>query len=144
MPIAQINVARMRAPLDTDTMKEFRDFIAPINMLAESSSGFIWRFREEDYPDLPPHEDEMLAINMSVWADLEELQEFTFKTVHSYFIRSRKKWFHQLGHPHVVLWWVEEGHIPSLADGFERLRIFEEQGPTDKAFLFAQAETFRP
>ncbi len=144
MPIAQINIARMLAPLDSDTMKEFREFLAPVNQLAESSPGFIWRFRDEDYPDLPPPEDEMIVVNMSVWASLEELQEFTYKTVHSYFIRSRKRWFHELGHPHTVLWWVKDGEIPELKEGFAKLALLEKFGPTKDGFLFAQAASFKP
>ena len=41
--LAQINIARMRAPLDSTEMEEFREFIGPINALAERQEGFIWR-----------------------------------------------------------------------------------------------------
>lgn len=145
MQIAQINIAQMLAPLDSTTMKEFHDFLGPINLLAESSPGFVWRYRDEDHPDAAaPWDDNMLVVNMSVWASLEELQEFTYKTVHSYFIRSRKRWFHQLGHPHTVLWWVEDGHIPTLEEGKARLEQLERDGPTAAGFLFAQANSFKP
>jgi hypothetical protein len=145
MNIAQINIAQMKAPLESDVMKEFRDFLAPVNLLAESSPGFIWRYSDENAHELEyPWENEMLIVNMSVWENVEALQDFTYKTVHSYFIKSRKKWFHQLGHPHTVLWWVEEGHIPTLVEAKEKLASLEKYGPTEDSFLFAQADLFKP
>lgn len=145
MNIAQINIAQMKAPLESELMKEFRDFLAPVNLLAESSPGFIWRYSDENAHEFEhPWKDDMLIVNMSVWNDVEALQDFTYKTVHSYFIKSRRKWFHQLGHPHTVLWWVEEGHIPSLIEAKAKLDSLEKNGPTKSAFLFSQADLFKP
>lgn len=138
MPIAQINVARMIAPFESETMKEFRDFIDPINKLAESSPGFIWRFTNEHGDEDLHFPDEYIVVNMSVWESHEALHEFVYKTVHSYFIKSRKRWFHQLGHPHTALWWVDEGEIPDLSDGKKRLALLESKGPTAEAFTFAK------
>ena len=145
MNIAQINIAQMKGPLESAVMKEFRDFLAPVNLLAESSPGFVWRYSDDNAHEFEyPWEDEMLVVNMSVWENVEALQDFTFKTVHSYFLKSRKKWFHQLGHPHAVMWWVEEGHIPTLIEAKEKLAFLEKNGPTEDAFLFAQADLFKP
>lgn len=145
MNIAQINIARMRGPLESDGMKEFRNFLAPVNQLAESSPGFVWRYKDENAHEFEyPWTDEMLIVNMSVWDSVEALQDFTYKTVHSYFVKSRKQWFHQLDHPHTVLWWVEEGYIPTLVEAKEKLALLEKEGPTAAAFLFAHADLFKP
>lgn len=145
MNIAQINIAQMKAPMESELMKEFRDFLAPVNLLAESSPGFIWRYSDENAHEFKyPWKDDMLIVNMSVWDNIESLQDFTYKTVHSYFIKSRRKWFHQLGHPHTVLWRIEEGHIPTLIEAKEKLDSLKKNGPTKSAFLFAQADLFKP
>jgi hypothetical protein len=144
MQLAQINIARMLAPLESQKMKEFRAFLAPVNLLAESSPGFIWRYSDENAHQFGmPWEDEMIIVNMSVWQDMDTLHNFTYQTVHSYFIKSRKKWFHQLDHPHAVLWWVEDGHIPTLFEAKAKLELLEKNGPTAEAFLFQQAEEFQ-
>jgi hypothetical protein len=145
MNIAQINIAQMKAPLNSDLMKEFRDFLAPVNLLAESSPGFIWRYQDGNAHDFEyPWENDMLIVNMSVWENVETLENFTYKTVHSYFLQSKRKWFNQLGHPHSVLWWIEEGHIPTLVEAKAKLTLFEKSGPTKDAFLFAQVGLFKP
>ena len=39
--LAQVNVAKMRAPLDDSRMAEFVAALDPINALAEQSPGFV-------------------------------------------------------------------------------------------------------
>lgn len=144
MQLAQINIARMLAPLESEAMKEFRDFLAPVNLLAEASPGFIWRYSDENAHQFEmPWEDEMIIVNMSVWENVASLKSFTYETVHSYFLKSRKKWFHQLDHPHSVLWWVEDGYIPTLTEAKAKLELLKKKGPTEDAFLFQQAELFK-
>ena len=41
--LAQINIARLKAPLDSHELKDFVDNLDRINALAESSDGFVWR-----------------------------------------------------------------------------------------------------
>jgi hypothetical protein len=40
--LAQINLARMIAPLDDPRMTEFVAQLGPINALADRSPGFVW------------------------------------------------------------------------------------------------------
>jgi Domain of unknown function (DUF3291) len=44
---AQVNVARMRAPLDDPVMAGFVARLAEINALADQSPGFVWRLQTE-------------------------------------------------------------------------------------------------
>lgn len=133
--LAQINIAHMKAAQNDPIMKEFVDFLDPINKLADESPGFIWRLVGE--PTEPVPWNDMIIINMSVWENIETLKDFTYNTAHSYFVRSRKKWFQHLGTPHYVLWWVEEGHIPTLAEAAEKLELLAKNGATPDAFTFA-------
>lgn len=138
--IAEFNIARLKAPLDSPSMKEFVDFLAPVNRFAEESPGYIWRLVAPDGQSstfLPPaYEDEMIVTNLTVWQDIDSLRNFVFQTVHAYFLRSRFKWFDQIAEYRTVLWWIEPGHIPTVAEGKLRLEHLTEHGPTPSAFTF--------
>ena len=138
--IAELNIARLKAPLDSPLMKEFVDFLDPVNRFAEESPGYIWRLTAENgQPSsyLPPaFEDERIAANLTVWEDIESLHNFVYQTVHTYFLRSRKKWFEQAAEIQTVLWWIKKGHIPTVEEGKEKLRCLQENGPTADAFTF--------
>ena len=38
---------------------------------------------------------------------------------------------------HFVMWWVQDGHRPSLDEGLARLTLLREQGPSEMAFGWA-------
>lgn len=138
--LAQFNITRLKAPLDAPETKEFTDFLAPVNRFAEESPGFVWRFTGPE--GLPSsylesvYGDAMIVVNMSVWEDIDSLKEFTYKSVHVYFLRNRKKWLEQAAETQVVLWWIPRGHFPTALEGKEKLRQLEEQGPGPWAFTF--------
>lgn len=142
MQLAELNIAALTAPLESPEIFEFREFIPAVNALAENAPGFVWRLKGDesesstDLATTPWDYDPRIIVNMSVWADLESLRNFTFTTAHSYFLRSRKKWFVHLPHPTTVLWWVADGHEPSLAEARARLDLLEKEGPTEGAFTF--------
>ena len=50
MPLAQLNIARMRFPMDSPGMATFVSQLADVNAGAESADGFIWRLKDEDGP----------------------------------------------------------------------------------------------
>ena len=137
--LAQANIGRLRAPVDTQLMEAFRTQLAPINALADATPGFIWRLQTEDGNATairPDPNDELMAINMSVWESLEALQGFVYKSDHVGVMRGRKQWFEPLGRPILVLWWVPVGHRPTVAEALERLNHLEQHGPTAHAFTF--------
>ena len=105
--IAEFNISRLKAPLDSPVMKEFVDFLDPVNRFAEQSPGYIWRLAAPDgmaSSYLPPaYEDEMIVTNLTVWKDIDSLKNFVFQTVHTYFLRSRKKWFDHIADYQTVL-----------------------------------------
>jgi Domain of unknown function (DUF3291) len=137
--LAQVNVGRFRAPLDDPIMEGFRTQLDPINALADESPGFVWRLQTEDgnatgirpYPD-----DDLMAINMSVWESLESLQQFVYKSAHVATLRERKQWFEPMAGPILALWWIPEGHVPTVAEARERLAHLERHGATPHAFTF--------
>ena len=136
--LAQFNVTKLKAPLNAPQTKEFADFLAPVNRYAEESAGFVWRLTAADGQAssyLPPiYSDPMIVTNMSVWRDLESLKQFTYQTVHAYFLRNRKKWLESVGETSFVLWWVPEGHFPTEQEGKEKLETLQSYGPSPAAF----------
>jgi hypothetical protein len=136
--LAQANIGLLRAPIDEPIMKGFRSQLDSINALADRSPGFVWRLQTEDGNALAirPFADERMAINMSVWESLETLQQFVYASAHVGPLRDRKQWFESIEGPILVLWWIPVGHIPTVAEGQERLRRLKERGPSPDAFTF--------
>jgi hypothetical protein len=137
--LAQVNIGRFRAPLETPIMEGFRTQLDPINALADQSPGFIWRLQTEDgnATAIRPYAgDDLMAINMSVWESLESLQQFVYKSGHVDVLRARKQRFEQIEGPILVLWWIPAGQIPTVHDAQDRLQHLKENGPTPHAFTF--------
>ena len=67
--LAQINIGRVRAPLEDRIMDGFRSQLDVINALADRSPGLVWRLQTEqgNAMAIRPLDDERMAINMSVW-----------------------------------------------------------------------------
>jgi hypothetical protein len=138
MHLAQVNIARMRAPLDTVEMSGFVVRIDEVNALADGSPGFVWRLRDESGNNtyLRPYDDDRMLFNLSVWQSIEHLKEFVFKTAHASVMRRRGEWFEKFAGAYVALWWVPEWHRPSVDEAKARLAHLEANGPSPEAFTF--------
>ena len=136
--LAQINIARMLAPIDDPSMAEFVAQLAPVNALADSSPGFVWRLQTEsgDATSIQVYEDDRIIVNLTVWENVESLREFAYKSAHAGVMRDRKKWFEKLDGLYMALWWVPAGHLPSTQEGKERLEHLRTHGDTEFAFSF--------
>jgi hypothetical protein len=141
--IAQINIGRILAPLDTPVMVDFVNNLDRINALADTASGFVWRLVGEgnDATSLRPYEDEWIIINMSVWENIGTLREYVYHTQHVEFLRRRAEWFEKLGTPIMTLWWIPKGHIPTPHEGAAKLDYLQAHGPTPLAFTFKKTFT---
>jgi len=136
--IAQVNIGRMVAPLDSPTMAGFVGQLAAINAIADSTAGFIWRLQTPtgDATSIRVFDDDRMMINMSVWESIEALHEFSYKTSHAGVMSQRANWFERLTTPYMALWWIPVGTVPTPEDGKARLDHLEKHGPTAHAFTF--------
>lgn len=136
--LAQINIGRILAPMDSPTMAGFRERLDEINALADGYPGFVWRLQEADgnATSLRPYEDEWLLINMSVWESIETLREYTYETAHAEVMRGRRQWFEPHTEMYYAMWWVPEGHIPTIEEAQERLGYMQANGESEYAFTF--------
>ena len=137
--LAQLNVAQMKGPLESPVMQEFVDNLVPINSLAESSPGFVWRLQDEDgdATGIRPFGDDLL-VNLSVWSDIASLRGFVFDSLHKTFLVRRNEWFDRMDGVSTVLWWVPFGHIPSVEEAADKLAQQRDQSATQDAFGFRQ------
>ena len=92
--LAQLNVAALKAPLDSPELKDFVDNLDRINALAEQSPGFVWRLKGDgnDATSLRPLGDNVL-VNMSVWRDVDALRDYVYKSAHVEIMRRKREWF---------------------------------------------------
>ena len=138
--LAQLNIGRIKAPVEDPIMDGFMNRLDEINAIADNTPGFVWRLQTEEGNATSIHafDDPMLLVNMSVWESIEALHEYVYRSDHRELLRSRAAWFERHEGPYQVLWWVPAGHIPTVAEAKERLNMLVEQGPTAQAFTFAK------
>jgi len=138
--LAQLNVATLKAPLDSLLLKDFVDNLDRINALAEQSPGFVWRLKGDgnDATSLRPLGDNVL-VNMSVWRDVDALRDYVYKSAHIEIMRRKREWFARSTGSPFALWWVPEGHEPTVAEAVARLQHLHKHGPSAEAFTFGEA-----
>ena len=140
MHLAQLNVGRLVADPESEEVAEFMNALAAINLLGESSPGFVWMLKDEEGVGAtgiryPGHEDdERFVINLTVWEDYDSLRHFVTRSGHGMYLRRRLEWFEKSELPTTVLWWIDEDHTPDLLEAAGRLDMLRENGSTEDAF----------
>ena len=126
--LAQINIGRLIAPIDDPRIAGFVSQLDPVNALADAAPGFIWRLQSASgnaTDILYDERDPSILVNMSVWESVEALREFVYASRHLDVLKERAKWFEKMDKPIYCLWWVPARHIPSVAEGRERLEHYQ-------------------
>ena len=138
--LAQVNVALMNADLDDPIMSGFVQRLDEINTLADGSKGFVWRLQTEagDATYLRPFDDKCILFNMSVWETLEDLRNYVYTSKHVELLKSKANWIKKQNEAHLALWWIQKGHIPSVEEALEKLRLIRAKDPSPEAFNFAK------
>lgn len=81
-----------------------------------------------------PFKDEMMAINISVWEDIESFKNFVYGTVHNYFPKNNKKWLDLWQPSQFIMCWRPAREVPSLERTKEKLEYPQKHGDTPQAF----------
>src|SRR5215471_5957014 len=137
--LAELNIARFRAPMDAPELADFVAALQPVNALADAADGFVWRLQTEEGDATAIHafEDPLMLVNMSVWESLEQLRAFAYTNrAHVSIMRRRREFAEAMAEAYLVLWWVPAGHLPSVDEAKERLEVLRASGPTPHAFTF--------
>ena len=115
--LAQLNIASLKAPIDSPILADFVANLDRINLLADASDGFRWRLETEEgnATSLRPFGDDVI-VNMSVWRDLDALRNYVHHSAHVEIMKRRREWFAHAPQAYAVLWWVPSGHRPSTGE----------------------------
>ena len=142
--LAQVNVARALAPLDSPVMAGFVARIAEINALAEASPGYVWRFQDDTGNALyvRPYEDAHILFNLSVWQTPDHLRAYVYRSNHVEVMRQKQQWFEPSDEAILALWWIPAGTLPTVEEAKARLAHLRQHGASAHAFGFR--EIFSP
>jgi len=137
MHLAELNIARLKYDFEDPRVADFAGNLERVNGIAERSEGFVWRFVDDggaNALDIRMFDDPAVITNLSVWQSPEHLERYVWNTVHKRFYGRRAEWFSLMEKQHFVMWWVDEGHHPSLDEAAARLDHLQAHGDTDFAF----------
>ena len=136
--IAQVNIGRVKGPLEDPVMAGFVARLEEINALADGSPGFVWRLQTSagNATYFRPYDDDRLLLNMSVWETVDALKSYVYHTAHAELLRQRHAWFEKFAGAYAALWWGPAGHIPGIDEAKKRLAHLDAHGPTQFAFTF--------
>lgn len=139
MHLAELNIGRLLAPTDDPQVAEFMANLDRINSLGKRMPGFVWMMEGSGAPDTGNtgariDGDPQFVANLTVWEDVDSLSTFVYKTLHLKFMDRKGEWFEALDKRHFVMWWIPEGHKPTLEEALARLQHLQDNGPSDHAF----------
>ncbi|MEO9897535.1 MAG: DUF3291 domain-containing protein [Paracoccaceae bacterium] len=142
--LAEFNIGVLKYDWNDPRLADFQNNLDRVYKIAERSAGYVWHL------DPAQMETAQLDVNgaiggnprtastLSVWEDAKSLQDFTYNTVHKHFYDRKSEWYDpadQLWTGHrLVMWWVSEGHRPTVDDAMARLQMLEQNGQTESAF----------
>lgn len=141
MQLAEFNIGTLRYDWDDPRVADFAGNLDRVFAIAERSAGYVWHLKGPEMeaaqldPDGPLGGNPRTASTLSVWENLDSFEHFVWKTVHRRFYDRRAEWYDPAEQGlRMVMWWVPEGHRPSVAEAAERLARLAEMGDTPEAF----------
>jgi hypothetical protein len=139
--LAQVNVARLLAPLESEQLAGFVAALDPVNATADEAPGFVWRLQDDsgDATSIEAFQWDTaghlgVIVNLSVWTDLDQLTAFVYSPLHREVLRQRRQWFAAVTDATTACWWVPDGHLPTTTEAEDRIRHLREHGPSPWAF----------
>ena len=143
--LAQVNIGRLLAPLDSAQLADFVAALDSVNAAADAAPGFVWRLQTEDGNATAVQAFEWdrggsagVLVNLSVWESVEALAGYVYSDAHRQVLRRRRQWFERMGEAYTALWWIPDGHTPTTAEAEERVLYLREFGATPYAFTLRE------
>ena len=137
--LAQFNLARSVAELESSAMASFLELVPVLNSLAEQSPGFVWRLTTSEQLEAPEQQlrDPRIVVNLSLWRDETALVAYFRSAEHKSAFRKRHQWFEPAIERKGVLWWIRAPELPNVGEGLRRLAMLNCLGDTPDAFSFS-------
>jgi hypothetical protein len=139
--LAEFNIGTLKHDWNDPRVADFADNVDRVNAVARRSPGFVWQLPEADMdaaqrdPAGPTGGNPRTASTLSVWKDVASLERFVWTSVHGRFYDRKAEWYDPADQGlRFVMWWVPQGHRPTLAEAMERHRHLDAQGNSDHAF----------
>lgn len=139
--LAEFNIGILKYDWDDPRVADFQNNLDRVFAIAERSAGYVWHLQGDEMeaaqldPNGPLGGNPRTASTLSVWQDLDSLKHFVWNTVHKRFYDRRMEWYDPAEQGlRLVMWWVPEGHRPSMAEAVARLKLRETKGDSDAAF----------
>jgi len=137
MQLAELNIGRLIADTDDPRVADFMNNLDRINGLGKRMPGFVWMMEGaagEGNTATKLDDTGRLVPNLTVWEDFPTLENFVFNTLHKKFMERKAEWFEVLDSMHFVMWWVPDGHRPTMDEAMVKLAHLEEHGEGPEAF----------
>lgn len=139
--LAQVNVSRLVAPLDSPLLAPFVEALDAVNAEGDRAPGFLWRLHTEsgNATDVEGFGWDVkdsygVIVNLTTWTDTQALSDFIFSGHHLAIMRRRRAWFHPVVEATTALWWIPADTRPSVNEAETRVRHLRQHGPTAHAF----------
>ena len=131
-----MNWGRLKFSLEDKRMKEFAESLNEVYGLAENHPGFIWRISNDQsksqLSDLGF--DKLISTTVSVWKDITSLKDYTYNSLHGFYLKRSSEWFKKIEGPQLVIWRVENNDQPTFKESFDRLKYLKDNGSSDYAY----------
>lgn len=141
--LAQVNVSRLLAPLDSPLLADFMAALDEVNADGDAAPGFLWRLQTEDGNATAVRafgwdvaDSHGVIVNLTTWSSVEALGAFVYSGRHLEIMRRRREWFQGAAEATTALWWLPAGVRPSTDEAETRVRHLRAHGPTPTAFTF--------
>ena len=136
--LAQCNIVKLKAPLDSPIVAGFVAALEPINALADSAPGLVWRLKTDDgdATSIRVFADDQILLNMSVWESMEALSNYVYRSGHKDVLRQRRQWADRFEGVQAAMWWIRAGTVPEPSEAVARLDHLSRVGPSAYAFTF--------
>ena len=136
--LAQCNIVKLKAPLDSPIVAGFVAALEPINALADSAPGLVWRLKTDDgdATSIRVFADDQILLNMSVWESMEALSNYVYRSGHKDVLRQRRQWADRFEGVQAAMWWIRAGTVPEPSEAVARMDHLSRVGPSAYAFTF--------
>ena len=144
--LAQVNIGRLLAPIDSPLIADFVGALDPVNAVADAAPGFVWRLQTEDGDATAVRGFEQdgvgaAAASSSTCPSGSRSRRWPLTST----ARARRDTAAAAGvvraddaTRYLALWWIPRGHIPTVGEAEDRLEHLRAHGPTPYAFTLKQ------
>lgn len=98
--LAQVNVSRLLAPLNSPQLAQFVAALDEVNASGDAAPGFRWRLQTDDGNATAVQafgwdvvDSYGVIVNLTTWTSVEALADWVFSGPHLAIMRRRREWF---------------------------------------------------